>query len=90
MWKVISSSSASHTDKLTAAQAQLDYLRREEEEVLQKLKKAQMFRGKGQYMDNETVFNEDYENGTLIDEDSGEVFGFGDLVGIEEETYGFN
>ena len=90
MWKVITSSSASQQDKLTAAQSQLDYLRREEEAVLQKLKMAQTKSMQRQYMDNETVFNEDYENGTLIDEDSGEVFGFGDLGGIEEEAYGFN
>lgn len=92
MWQVITSSSAAHTQKLQAAQAQLDYLRKEEAEVLAKLQMAQStVTTTRTYTDNETVIDEDYENATLIDEESGEVFGFQGLLGLveEEETYGF-
>jgi len=92
MWQVITSSSAAHNQKLQAAQAQLDYLRKEEAEVLAKLQTAQTTATTTRtYTDNETVIDEDYENATLIDEESGEVFGFAGLLGAveEEETYGF-
>ena len=84
-------------DALTAARAELEAIRREEEEVLRKLKAAELGISSGsagrQYADNETVFNEDYENGTIIDGETGEVFGFGDgaLAAVQEidEVYGF-
>ena len=33
--------------------------------------------GSAVFSEDETVFNDDFENGTVVDEHTGEVFGFG-------------
>ena len=66
-------------DKMSAAQAQLSFLRREEEAVMHKLREAELQMNQTPYVfsENETVFDDDFENGTIVDEATGETFGFG-------------
>lgn len=91
MWQMISGSRAADADKLAAAQAQLEYLQQQEQQVLSQLRQASAAQGRSRrFGDDETVFDDDFENGTLIDHDTGEVFGFaGGLGDVEEEVYGF-
>eukprot|EP00038_Savillea_parva_P031837 m.90929 g.90929 ORF g.90929 m.90929 type:complete len:513 (+) comp9884_c0_seq2:64-1602(+) len=79
MWDAIVQSDATDSIKLNAAKKQLLYIQHEERLVKQKLAEAEraLLRPRN-FSENDTVFDDDFENGTIIDE-SGEVFGFGEL-----------
>eukprot|EP00039_Didymoeca_costata_P031082 m.33040 g.33040 ORF g.33040 m.33040 type:complete len:564 (+) comp8482_c0_seq1:305-1996(+) len=92
MWNVISSSDAPKDEKLAAARAQLAYLQQEEKLALEKLKQAQAIVRSRKFSEDDTVFDDDFENATIMDEETGETFGFGGVLGRveEEESYGFD
>lgn len=79
MWDAIVASDATASVKLNAAKKQLLYFQQEELLIQQKLAEAeQTLMRPRHFSENDTVFDDNFENGTIID-DTGEVFGFGAL-----------
>lgn len=78
MWNLLTASTASSSKKMSAARKQLEYLKQQEEFTLRRLAAAEEEMSRPmQFGDDDTVFDDTFENGTIIDEASGEVFGFG-------------
>lgn len=79
MWDAIVKSDATSSVKLNAAKKQLLYFQQEEQLIQEKLAEAEraLLRPR-KFSENDTVFDDNFENGTIID-DTGEIFGFGAL-----------
>eukprot|EP00040_Diaphanoeca_grandis_P012563 m.63655 g.63655 ORF g.63655 m.63655 type:complete len:662 (-) comp23320_c0_seq1:96-2081(-) len=78
MWQYIMQSDAPKDRKLDAARKQLEYLKRQEEFTLNRLQAAESSISRPRVIkDDDTVFDDVFENGTVVDETTGEVFGFG-------------
>lgn len=76
MWDAIMASSAPADKKLNAAKKQLEYLRNQEMLIQEQLRAEEArLQNPRTFDDNDTVFDDMFENGTIIDE-SGEVYGF--------------
>mmetsp|Transcript_8709 Transcript_8709/g.26192 ORF Transcript_8709/g.26192 Transcript_8709/m.26192 type:complete len:432 (+) Transcript_8709:189-1484(+) len=79
MWDAIVKSEATSSVKLNAAKKQLLYIQQEERLIQEKLAQAEAaLRRPRHFSEDDTVFDDNFENGTIID-DTGEVFGFGGL-----------
>lgn len=78
MWELLSTSDAPQDKKMAAAEKQLEYLRKQEQLTIQRLKAAEAALNRPvKFGDDDTVFDDHFENGTIVDEATGDVYGFG-------------